>query len=137
MGTPQHLGVVGVAVFREVPPPPPPPQPVARGTWGDMDEAGSGPSGGAAKNAPKAEAAPTDDRSRQNLGTQYGETRHSAVVDVPFRRRDGAPDALLALYYDDRAGLARRGVVATAPVFPVGPQPFPDSPGQFAPPPPR
>lgn len=137
MGTPQHLGVVGVAVFRETAPPPPPP-PRAPIAWGGSDEEDRG---AAAKNAPAAgsaaESAPTDTRARQNLGTQYGEARHSAVVDVPFRRRGGAPDSLLALYYDDRAGLARRGVVAPQPVYGGSPQPFPDSPGQFAPPPPR
>ncbi len=144
MGTPQHLGVVGVAVFREVAPPPPspPPAPIAY----DREESRA-PRGGAAKNAPAASAprarkgmmdSAADERmgEGQHLGTRYGETRRSSVIDVPFRRRDNRPEAILALYYDDHAGLARRGIIQ-APVYGSSPQPFPQSPGQFAPPPPR
>lgn len=147
MGTPQNLGVVGVAVFRESAPPPPspPPAPIA---WGDRDGERAPGAGGAAKNAPAASAprsrsgamdSPDDERAgeEQRLGTRYGETRRSSVVDVPFRRRDDRPDAILALYYDDHTGLARRGIIQPAPVYGNNPQPFPESPGQFAPPPPR
>jgi len=120
MGTPQNLGVVGVAVFTERPFVPPPV---------DLET----------KNAPATAQPRGEDVAgeRQRLGTRYGETRHSAVVDVPFRRRAQSPDAVLALYYDDRKGLARRGVIqAPQPIHSAGPQPFPPSPGQCAPPPP-
>ncbi len=125
MGTPGNLGVVGVAVFREAPP--------ARRP---DTIAGGHPEEEAA--APKASAdgyAPGAERQR-NLGTQYGERRHSPTVEVGFQRASSSPEAVLALYYDDRAGLSRRGVLGIPPPAPLEPSPFPDSPGQFAPPPP-
>jgi hypothetical protein len=128
-GTPQNVGVIGVAVFAELPPPPPPP-PVAyeqaapaapRG--GYDDEAGSG-------RAAEKSSAPS------NLGTQYGERRYAPVSEVSFQRaRPSDPDAVLAVYYDDHAGLVRRGVVPPDAYAVPGPQPFPES-RRFAPPPP-
>jgi hypothetical protein len=159
-GTPQHVGVVGVAVFREKDRPRP--QPVApvpyEGRWrgdggggakpdlGDEDYAEHSPSHD--KRAPQAASeaeAPSGGlgrggyaprrETRNNIGTQYGETRNSSVVEVPFTRaRPENPDRLLAVYYDDRSGLEARGI-RVAPVVSGEPDPFP-SVRRFAPPPP-
>jgi hypothetical protein len=90
------------------------------------DEAGSGRGAGASEKA----SAPS------NLGTQYGERRYAPVSEVSFQRaRPSDPDAVLAVYYDDHAGLVRRGVVPPDAYAVPGPQPFPES-RRFAPPPP-
>ncbi len=144
MGTPQHVGVVGVAVFRE--------RhrrryrkPVAKrrakskrhyNPFDDDADRGAAPApsmdalGGAS-----AESAPRRRRSAQNLGTRYGESRYSPVVEVSFkRRRSNRPDQILAVYYDDAQGLASKGVQLYPPYSSYAPQPFPER--QFAPPPP-
>lgn len=72
---------------------------------------------------------------KNNLGTQYGESRYSPVSETPFRRRGGSPDAILGLYYDDAAGLAARGIAVYPEYSSGGPQPFPTN-RRFAPPPP-
>lgn len=47
----------------------------------------------------------------QRLGTGWGETVYSSVVEVDFRRdHQSRPDTVLAVYYDDRAGLIAKGV---------------------------
>ncbi len=156
MGTPHNVGVVGVAVFRERSRRPvaiaPPPRPRPRPTWGGDFEArkrdaagGLGTSGPSADDlaAPESEASPAPregaparrSRRKQNLGTQYGESHHSPVVEVPFRRaRPRSPDRLLAVYYDDAEGLAARGIrIYPRPYYSGEPSPFPN---RFAPPPP-
>jgi len=119
MGDARDVGVIGVAVFpeREVyrrPAPPPPPyvpygapraesEPGARS--GEAPEAG-------------ADAAPSRDKSarvlpeaqRPGLGTEFGEQRESHAVEVAFERAHPQPDAVLALRYDDRAGLLALGI---------------------------
>lgn len=130
-GTPENVGVIGVAVFTELPPPPPPPPYQMPATpYGRAEESEKSADGYAG--AERAQGAPAP----SNLGTQYGETRYAPVTEVPFQRaRPTSPDALMAVYYDDRAGLIRRGVIAADPWHPPGPQPFPES-HRFAPPPP-
>ncbi len=86
------------------------------------DRGGSGGSDGAASEAPRS-AAPTPadswggggeleadaiarEESRQGLGTAYGETRHSNVETVGFRRADtSTPDVVFAIRYDDVGGV--------------------------------
>lgn len=140
MGTPQHVGVVGVAIFAERA------RPVARPyrhRHDDLlgDAAGAAPpaprrggAGAAAEASPRAKASQAP--SRNNIGTQYGETRHSPVVEVAFERaRPNHPDQVLAMYYDDAAGLRARGISVDPPAWYSGPSPFPRE-QRFAPPPP-
>ncbi len=127
-GTPENVGVIGVAVFSELPPPPPPPIAVPYGGYDDREKAAE------AAPAPRGESGAA--QAPSNLGTQYGETRYAPVSEVPFQRANASePDALLAVYYDDRAGLVRRGVVPSDVYGMPGPQPFPEN-RKFAPPPP-
>ena len=159
-GTPGNLGVIGVAVFPEeaalhTATPPPPPR---RAWWGRgedrerdapsmrkmapaeasaeglrADDGAAAPSGSAGS---VYQPAPSRPRAG-NLGTQYGEARHSSTVETPFRRRDAAtPAAILGVYYDDHEGLVARGILPDAPPPIASPQPFPNA-QRFAPPPPR
>lgn len=138
-GTPENVGVIGVAVFPEKRRPSPPlrPRPTpysysydgrehASEQRGVRDAEGeSAPSGAAA--APRAEsarrggsydgyrddAAPRKSKGAgpSNIGTQYGESRSNSVVEVAFERRSKThPSAVLTLRYDDYAGLEARGI---------------------------
>lgn len=167
-GTPQHVGVIGVAVFKEHQPRKvrrAPPAPIATRPYyepfygGDYDAAGSAREASPAPaDAPaaKSSAAPhggagyrRDERAAAEysrspqLGTQYGETTHSAVREVTFERRNKRrPDVMMTVYYDSYENLRARGVIVEphhAPTPPHDPRPFPASSerhNQYAPPPP-
>ncbi|HMI91984.1 MAG TPA: hypothetical protein VK509_11500 [Polyangiales bacterium] len=166
MGTPQNVGVVGVAVFPEreqyVRPRPQPMSPY----YGDDrlrdDYAGRRGAGASAEssNAPPApsSSAPAERKSRSesargrgesryeeaphasrdNLGTEYGESVSSSSFETSFVRADSTrPSSLISLRYDDRAGLHARGVLPSEPphvATSCAPQAFPRN--RFAPPPP-
>jgi hypothetical protein len=76
---------------------------------------------------------------QNNLGTQYGETRSSRVMETNFERQNRTrPAQRITIRYDDAQGLRSRGIE----VFPEPrPRPLPrpiaiDPPNRFAPPPP-
>jgi len=181
-GTPQHVGVIGVAVFPEKARPPAPvwqPRPRRRPVPESEyrapapsaprrgDAADAAPSGGSA--APRA-AAPSADGSRarpgmqtweafeddeaprkrksagngsggpSNIGTEYGESESSSVVEVSFERRSPThPSAVLRVRYDDYDGLEARGIDLSSLGYAYrdepAPDPFPYSQSRFAPPP--
>ncbi len=127
-GTPENVGVVGVAVFRER---------LRRAPSNPVPLAVPGPAEARAE-APGADMDKGASR-RGRLGTQYGEDRAAPVTETRFERAEPQrPDALLAVYYDSREGLVARGVlpppVSALPIEPE-PEPFPVN-GRFAPPPP-
>jgi hypothetical protein len=118
MGTPENVGVIGVAFFPERA------QAIARG-----DERARS----AKKPSAKSRAGASRGDSDSNLGVGWGETRASRVMEVPFERQSSSPARIVTLRYDDEDGLLARGIQ----VFPeprpvvVRPQPFPN--GRFAP----
>ncbi len=125
LGTPENVGIVGVAFFRARPVrtrPLPRPYRSEQPSSRDLGEARRG-------------AEPS------HLGTEYGESRESRVTETRFERRSGPPERVLTLRYDDADGLIARGIVLYphSPHFvadaPSGPEAFPDS--RFAAPPPR
>lgn len=164
MGTPQHVGVIGVAVFRERPryrrrPAPviPRPEPRRRSRrQAHPEERGLGGALDAEMNAapaPEASAgaSPSDDRatardgygarprrrSKGNLGTEYGESTESHVVSTRFRRRaPNHPNQVIVLRYDDAEGLIARGFRLGPPPARVYAEPSPFPRNRFAPPPP-
>jgi len=125
-GTPQHAGVIGVAVFHEQA------HRLADGTLAAPEA--SAPSGGGGSrgseskgNAKKDAKAPsTTSRSHADssfeqsneLGTEFGEQRFSAVREVGFTRQSHRrPDFTTKIRYDSARGLAARGV-------PIEPEPM-------------
>ncbi|MCA9692961.1 MAG: hypothetical protein KC636_25420 [Myxococcales bacterium] len=164
-GTPQHVGVVGVAVFSEkAKRSKDKPRPITTSPFGAGADEERGSSAPAAKSsasfdaspsAPEAEAAAMDDAgspaggaaqgfapppNRNNIGTQYGETMQSSVRETTFKRKKARkPDAIVVMYYDTRDGLRARGIRVDGgfTTQPVGPQPAPFQNRGFAQPPPR
>lgn len=159
-GTPENVGVIGVAVFRErsrvaareAPIARDEPRPFPRRAESESrSEPDSRSKGSAERGArdgarpPSAAPAKRSQSSRSgdsarddvnNLGTEYGETRDSSVVEVSFQRRTNAPDRLFTLRYDDAEGLERRGVILEGYARRAPrrePEPFPER--RFAPPP--
>jgi hypothetical protein len=159
-GTPENVGVIGVAVFPERARPKRPlwrPRPYSSDDRAAPERAAGAPAPKPAA-APRAEASratpPSDGhrerayhgegpRKRQgdgpsNIGTQFGESEDSSVVEVAFQRRSPThPVALLTLRYDDFEGLEARGIdlssLGYAYRYQVEPEPFPHS--RFAQPP--
>jgi hypothetical protein len=171
-GTPQHLGVIGVAVFPEKMRPPQPVWRPRRRHVPESDYRAPAPSspraGDGAGAAPRAQEAPSaretfkDDAPRRksaeagsgsragsssgrgvgpsNIGTEYGESESSSVVEVAFERRSPThPVAVLRVRYDDYEGLEARGIdlssLGYAYRYDAEPEAFPYSQSRFAPPP--
>ena len=111
-GRPDHVGVIGVALFRKRQAPPP---------------------------APIGEAGPLsrDRAAEAQIGTGHGRHETSQAYYVQFERAGSTPAETIALYYDTRANLVARGVIRDGvPIAPY-PQPFPaHSFPTFAPDPP-
>ncbi len=106
------------------------PSPSTRAKSSSADRA----SGRSSMSADGYVARPAPSPKKNNLGTRYGETRHSPVVEVPFRRaHQSRPSQVLSAYYDDHGGLAARGIIVHGHVS-SNPQPFPNN-RHFAPPP--
>ncbi|HET9958524.1 MAG TPA: hypothetical protein VFQ61_28715 [Polyangiaceae bacterium] len=148
MGTPENVGIIGVAIFKERRRVRRAPAPIAKADEG-LTERREAPAGkrAAGSSSPAPAPAPAsrskgrrESAGASNIGTEYGEARESQVVEVPFVRRAERPDVVLTVRYDDADGLTARGIelypVPREPVArpPAPPQAFPGS--RFAPPPP-
>lgn len=92
----RNVGVIGVAFFRERPP-------VVVRAQPPVASRDSAPAG-----APAPKAAMQD---RAGLGTRFGESHDSSVVETSFVRADASPMATSELRYDDRQGLIARGIL--------------------------
>ena len=161
-GRPDHVGVIGVALFREqrvVPPPPPAVVPEPRSHSRRLDDLsraqGAAESGaraerdaqGTTQSAP-AESASGEGRSadavakRQpdaKLGTGHGRRESSWVEYTQFQRAQSAPDEMIVIHYDSRENLVAQGVLPPPRLMPpLNPSPFPGQPVTgFVPDPPR
>jgi len=125
-GTPENVGVVGAAFFRER-------TYIRRSQPTLRPQLRSSAKAGSARD----EAAASPRGRVNNLGTEYAEARESQVREVSFDRRLGEPTWLVTVRYDDVEGLRARGIdVAPRRVSREdgSPQAFPGS--RFAEPPP-
>jgi hypothetical protein len=133
-----HVGVIGVAAFREWQRPRPAPQPIAPLSRREADAAErlaqADAAGAPAANASEGARAPEPARVRvereAKIGTGHGERERSEVVHTTFRRASSHPAQTLTIYYDTHANLVARGIIPGP--TPVGvPNPFPG--GRFVP----
>ena len=148
-GRPDHVGVIGVAVFRKKSEP-------AVGVLRDFRqrreapasgtraneydsaarESAPGPDAGEAQGlarqeradaAPRASAAPQP--VEKSLGTGHGKSETSVVRYTNFERASQTPDELITIYYDSYRNLVAQGVIRDVPRI-ARPSPFP---AQFVP----
>lgn len=140
-GRPAHVGVIGVALFREKVEAPvvvPLPEPV-HPTWRERrepNEAERGPLGSSPleRSAPSASTADSAAEARRQapaspapkLGTGHGEREHDRVGHTTFERRSDRPDELIRIRYDSRENLVAMGILPPD-AAPHRPQPFPGS----------
>lgn len=135
-GRPDHVGVIGVALFRRKAEPVMLQQPSRLSRDADAatapapaERSAAGPAaedaGGAA--GLRAEAA----RKSARLGTGHGRSETSVVTYTEFERASTTPAELITIYYDSHRNLVAQGVIRT-PVA-VRPDPWPALPGRFAP----
>lgn len=139
-GRPDHVGVIGVALFREAPRPVPPSPPLSQRKE-ESSLADSAASANAARSqapaAPSAEAASPGEarRAAPRLGTGHGASEWSQVGTTQFERAQAQPDEVITIRYDSRKNLMALGVIPRPPRPLPQPDPFPGQLG-FVPDPP-
>ena len=119
-GRPAHVGVIGVAAFREYRPSPPaavaPASPSAQAA-----EESSASADTLARSGSRAAPA-------AKLGTGHGRREHDSVGTTTFERAQSRPDEIVTLHYDSHENLVAQGVIPRRIERPWHrPQPFPDS----------
>lgn len=146
---PDHVGVIGAAVFRERAPiawhRPPSSPPVAKGrNDGDPGAFGSSADGaerrpessalaGAARDraaqapSPSADASPREQQAMRakpdsKLGTGHGEREYSPTTQTAFERASSSPNEVVQIRYDSHANLVAAGIVRQRR---PAPEPFP------------
>ena len=149
-GRPDHVGVIGVAVFRKKPEPvaqyAPPPR-LARSAEADSpypsaaaeDRSAARSAAGGARDAAsgagassRAEAPTTAAQKSARLGTGHGRHETSVVTYTEFERATAAPAEIITIYYDSHRNLVAQGVIRVPSL--ARPDPFPSPfPAQFAP----
>jgi hypothetical protein len=159
MGTPHRVGAITLAAYPERtfledrpiaipdrrwrgesgPPPPATKRPTHAHRGQPMPDDAAAPHAGESRSARDRIVAPWPRPRQNNLGTQYGESRTSRVMEVDFHRQNRTRAAQrITVRYDDAQGLRARGIE----VFPQPrPRPLPrpvavDPPSRFTPPPP-
>jgi hypothetical protein len=112
---PFDVGVIGVAVFRELPPP---------------------PALSMAPAMPYRERSAEAEAKRQELGTGHGQRVYSPVSYTHFERASSMPEEILSIRYDSHRRLVAMGILPRRWSGGwSGPNPFPG--GGFVPDPPR
>jgi plasmid stabilization system protein ParE len=134
-GRPDHVGVIGVAVFRErVLHRPPVAEPFGRLSPA-APQAREAPSAAANAMRDASEAAASgggeyrSGRESERLGTGHGDREYAPTRYVDFFRATDTPGQIVAIRYDSHANLVAQGVIPAPPRYPE-PRPFP---GQFVP----
>ena len=136
-----HVGVIGVALFRESVPEPVAQAPeVYRRNESDSEKSAArvreAPSALSASPAPSTAAAgQAADRSERmarsmpapKLGTGHGQGEESTVSHTSFARQQSQPNETIRIRYDSRENLVASGVIRepVIPPLPPAPNPFP------------
>ena len=149
---PAHMGVIGVALFREQLPLPQPAPAITPEPYGQRrdngqslgrlrEEPASPPAPGAAAAAPAeaesfARSQSTDSVAKAapmpsaKLGTAHGQRETSVVTHTSFTRLQEQPNEIISIRYDSRENLIASGVIRepiARPYVPPVPRAFPQS----------
>lgn len=105
-GRPDHVGVIGIAVFDEAVAyaPPPPPAPIAQ------SDAAAGRPGLRREAAAEARAAAPASALPQRIGTGHGEREYAPTRHTQFQRATRTPAQVMQWRYDTPAALLARGI---------------------------
>jgi len=138
-GRPDHVGVIGVAVFRKKPEPvvryAPPrlarsAETEASSTAAAAEDRNSfGPAHDAVGAGTRAGAPATTAQKSARLGTGHGRHETSVVTYTEFERASARPAEIITIYYDSHRNLVAQGVIPE-PSLAARPDPFP---GRFVP----
>lgn len=147
-GRPAHVGVIGVALFREQPPVPQPapaitPEPYSQRRdnghgLGRLREEPASPAAAApAAPDPSAESSArsqsTDSVAKAapmpsaKLGTAHGQRETSVVTHTSFTRLQEQPNEIISIRYDSRENLVASGIIRERPARMPVPRAFPQS----------
>lgn len=148
-GRPFDVGVIGAAVFRELPPPMPVSPPVAydrdyganAGAYKrERADASKSAQAGAGARAERRQSPMATQESQAAdsmaaaapLGTGHGERRFDPASTTQFQRASHRPDEVVKVFYDRHESLVARGIWPTPPMpyYERSPRAFPAS---FAP----
>lgn len=119
-GRPGNVGVIGVAVFRELRHPPPV----------IIHEEVAGNRSADAAGAPAPASAPSVARQKQSqeLGTAHGDRESSWASRTTFERESAYPVQSISVRYDSYSSLVSRGVIRRWEYYERrSPEPFPSS----------
>ena len=126
-GRPDHVGVLGVALYRKKTADPAPIGHIGPQSRSEASDSAVGGAAGAAgvpeASEPVARESAKTQQNASRLGTGHGRRETSRARYVSFERASSAPAQMLTIYYDSHRNLVARGVIR-APVAPA-PQPFP------------
>ena len=136
-GRPDHVGVIGVAVYRKKPEPAarftPSPAPRAEAeapssTFDERSEAGPAADHAAGAGTRSRAGATEPVQKSARLGTGHGRRETSPVTYTEFERATAVPAEVITIYYDSYRNLVAQGVIRAPSI--ARPQPFP---GHFVP----
>ena len=104
-GRPDNVGVIGVALFREV----------ERQAYLEKDEPvrAEAPAPASAGAVAESKAAKRQDNAEteERLGTGHGRRLDSGARYTEFARASDSPDEVIRIYYDSRKNLVARGII--------------------------
>lgn len=147
-GRPAHVGVIGVALFREQPPVPQPapaitPEPYSQRRdnghgLGRLREEPASPAAAApAAPDPSAESSARSQSADRvakaapmpsaKLGTAHGQRETSVVTHTSFTRLQEQPNEIISIRYDSRENLVASGIIRERPARMPVPRAFPQS----------
>lgn len=104
-GRPNNVGVIGVAIFREVER-----QPTFEGDYAARAEVPASAAAGAAAES-KASKSRADAAADERLGTGHGRRLDSGARYTAFERASNVPAEVIRIYYDSRKNLVARGII--------------------------
>jgi hypothetical protein len=127
-GRPDHVGVIGVALFqrKRFEPPPQDIAPLSRRAMPEPGQ-GDGASGAPLESSAERHAeshAYREDRDAK-LGTGHGRSETSYARTTTFERASSAPAETVTIYYDSYRNLVARGVIRGPRPYEPGPAPRP------------
>lgn len=147
-GRPAHVGVIGVALFREQPPVPQPAPAITPEPYSQRRDNGHGlgrlreePASPAAA-APAAPDPSSESSARSQsadsvakaapmpsakLGTAHGQRETSVVTHTSFTRLQEQPNEIISIRYDSRENLVASGIIRERPARMPVPRAFPQS----------